>query len=70
MIRRGVLLPMLGSGGASDQCPAAANVHVRLMVAEACLAQGFRALAGLVKGVMQRWRRLQRWHRRVRPRPS
>lgn len=74
MVAQLVFLPMLGSGKLAALVTSAQlllKCMVRLMAAEACQAQGFRALAGLVKGVMQRWRRFQRWrwHRRVRPRP-
>lgn len=74
MVAQLVFLPMLGSGKLAALVTSARlllKCMVRLMAAEACQAQGFRALAGLVKGVMQRWRRFQRWrwHRRVRPRP-
>jgi hypothetical protein len=61
-----LFLPMLGSGKlAALGCSAAlvARCLLRLLAAEACQARGYRLLAGLIRGLMQRWQAARRRRR-------
>lgn len=63
MVAQLVFLPMLGSGklaalGCSLQL--VLRCLLRLLAAEACQARGYRVLAGLIRGLVQRWQRLRR----------
>lgn len=66
MVAQLVFLPMLGSGKlAALGCSGRLLLRclLRLLAAEACQARGYRLLAGLVRGLMQRWQRLRRRRR-------
>lgn len=65
MVAQLVFLPLLGSGklaALTCSCQLLLRCMLRLLAAEACQARGFRVLAGLIRGLMQRWQRL-RQHR-------
>jgi hypothetical protein len=58
-----VFLPMLGSGKLAAlgcSCRLLLRCLLRLLVAEACQARGYRVLAGLIRGLVQRCQRLRR----------
>lgn len=66
MVAQLVFLPMLGSGKLAAlgcSCRLLLRCLLRLLAAEACQARGYRLLAGLVRGLMQRWQRLRRRRR-------
>lgn len=63
MVAQLVFLPMLGSGklaALACSCRLLLRCLLRLLAAEACQARGYRVLAGLIQGIMQRWQRMRR----------